>query len=468
MSLLTVLRAAATGAGGDGGDGAKPRFVVPDFDVRETRLANGLLLLTLEDHSAPIVSFQSFFAVGSADERPGVTGAAHFLEHLMFDGGRKYGPKEFDRRLEQAGGSSNAATTLDLTAYHEEFPPAALDLVLDLERDRMEGLALADVAFETELSTVREERRLHSEEDVDGAADELLYATAFLAHPYRWPTVGWMADLERLEKEEIRQFWRDYYRPERCTIVVVGDFETAAVLPKLRAAFSGLQRGTARLPPRTAEPPQRGERRIRLVRTAELPYVVMGWHAPAVRDPIWKALRAAQLVLSGIGSARLDTRLVSESALALNVSAGLDGAVDPGLLEIAVTAAPGHTADEVEQAARAEIEQLGRDGPTEDELVCVRANEAVNVLRDLETVHDRAYALGHAQRYLGDWRAAFTRATLLDDVTAAQVKAAVATLLVAQNLTVVTVVPVAPVGSAGPASTPRCAARAAAAPGFPK
>jgi zinc protease len=449
LAALTVggsgaARPPAALAGGGRPDSRRvdgPRFDVPHFDVKEHHLENGLVLLLLEDHSAPIVTFQTFFAVGSADERSGATGAAHFLEHLMFDGAEKYGPKEFDRRLEQAGGSSNAVTTLDLTAFHEEFPPEALDLVLDLERDRMQSLALADSAFDAELETVREERRLRSEEDIEGSADELLYATAFVAHPYRWPTVGWMADLERLQKEEIRQFWHDYYRPENCTVVVVGDFKAEALLPKLRAAFSGLKRGSARFPPRTSEPPQRGERRIRLEREAELPMVLMGWHAPAVRDPIWKSLRAAQLVLSGIGSARLDEKLVNDSGIALSANAALDGAVDPGLFEVSLTAAPGHTAEEVEQAARAEIEKLATDGPTADELVCARANETLNVLRELETVHDRAFALGHAQRYLGDWRAAFTRATLLDDVTAAQVQAAVATLLVPQNLTVVTIVP---------------------------
>jgi predicted Zn-dependent peptidase len=445
MALLIGLLAALAG-GVPAPPNAAPRpggarVELPKFDVQQHRLANGLLFLTLEDHSAPIVTFQAFFAVGSADERSGATGTAHFLEHLMFDGARKYGPKEFDRRLEQAGGTSNAVTTLDMTAFHEEFPPEALDLVLDLESDRMQSLALADVAFDNELETVREERRLRSDEDIEGSADELLYATAFVAHPYRWPTVGWMDDLERLQKEEIRQFWHDYYRPENCTIVVVGDFKTGELLQKLYAAFSGLKRGSARFPPRTLEPPQRGERRARLEREAELPLVLLGWHAPAVTDPIWKALRAAQLVLSGIGAARLDEKLVNDSGIALSANAALDGAIDPGLFEISLTAAPGHAAEEVEQAARAEVEKLAADGPTAEEMVCVRANETLNVLRELETVHDRAFALGHAQRYLGDWRKAFTRATLLDDVTAAQVQAAVATLLVPQNLTVVTVVP---------------------------
>jgi len=413
------------------------------FDVREHRLANGWRVLTLEDRSAPIVTFQSFWEVGSADERPGVTGAAHFLEHLMFDGAKKYGPKEFDRRLEQAGGSSNAFTSLDVTAYFEEFPPEALDLVLDLERDRMQHLALAEESFQAELSTVREERRFRSEDDVGGAAEELLYASAFLAHPYQWPTVGWMADLERLQTDEIRQFWRDHYKPESCTLVVVGDFDTAALLPKLERAFGDLPRGDAKFPPHTTEPAQRGERRVRLEREAELPYVLMGWHAPACREPEWKALRLATIVLSGMNSARLDLKLVHELGVAVDVRIGLDETVDPGLLTIGVTAAPGHEAAEVERLLRGEIARMAADGPTDDEIACARATASAQSLRQLETVNGRATALGLAQRFHGDWRVAFARANWLDDVTAEQVMAAVARHLAESNLTVVTVVPTA-------------------------
>jgi zinc protease len=416
---------------------------VPSFDVREHRLENGLRVLTLEDRSAPVVTFQSIWWVGSADERPGITGAAHFLEHLMFDGAKKYGPKEFDQKLEQQGGSSNAFTSFDVTAYFEEFPPAALDLVLDLERDRLRDLALAEVSFQMELSTVREERRLRSEDDVAGAAEELLYATAFAAHPYQWPTVGWMADLERLQTDEIRRFWRDHYKPERCALVVVGDFDTALLLPKLHEAFGTLPKGEAKFPPRTTEPPQRGERRARLEREAELPYVALGWHAPACREAEWKALRAALLVLDGINSARLETRLVHELGVAVAIRSSLDETADPGLFTLGITAAPGRTAEEVEQAARAEIAKLAADGPTEDELLCARAHEAAGSLRALETVNGRGLALGLALRFHGDWRAAFERARWLEEVSAAQVQQAVARHLAARNLTVVTVVPTA-------------------------
>jgi len=427
--------AALAAAGALAGDGT------PCFDVREHGLRNGLRILTLEDHSAPIVTFQSFWTVGAADERPGMTGAAHFLEHLMFDGARKYGPKEFDRRLEQAGGSSNAFTSADFTVYFEEFPPAALDLVLDLERDRWRHLALAEESFRSELSTVREERRLNHEDDAAGAAMELLHATAFTAHPYQWPVVGWMDDLERLPIAEIRQFWRDHYAPDRCTIVVAGDFDTAALLPKLERCFGGLPRAKRPRPPRTAEPPQRGERRARLEREVELPIVLLGWHAPACRDDEWKALRAAQLVLAGLHSSRLETRLVHELELAVHVEAGLSESADPGLFSVAITAAPGREVEAVERAARDEIAALARDGPTEDELRCARAREAVDALRDLETVRDRGIALGLAQLLHGDWRAALRRATSLDAIPAVRVKAAAAKHLVASNLTVVTVTP---------------------------
>jgi predicted Zn-dependent peptidase len=365
----------------------------------------------------------------------------------MFDGGRKYGPKEFDRLLEQAGGSSNAFTTQDVTAYFEEFPPEALDLVLDLERDRMLHLALAEESFQAELSTVREERRLGSEDDVAGAAEELLYATSFAAHPYQWPVIGWMADLERLQTDEIRRFWREHYKPEKCTLVVAGDFDTEELLPRLEESFGDLPRADASFPPHTAEPPQKGERRARLEREAELPAVLLGWRAPACRDREWKALRAAELVLSGINAARLETALVHELCVAVEAGARLDETLEPGLFMVRLTVAPGRAAEEAEQAARAEIARLAEGGPTDDELACARARESAEALRSLETVHGRAIALGLAQRLHGDWRAALERASWLDSVTKEDVRAA-AERLAPSRMTVVTVVPTPATGGA--------------------
>src|ERR671927_221010 len=169
-----------------------------DFAVQEHALDNGLQIRLLPDRGLPIATVYSFFRVGSRNERPGITGISHLFEHMMFNGSRKFGPKEFDRRLESAGGSSNAYTSNDLTAYYEDFAADALPVVLDLEADRMASLTIDDTSLARERDVVKEERRFRTDNDIDGMMDEALSALAFLAHPYRWPVVGWMPDLNRI------------------------------------------------------------------------------------------------------------------------------------------------------------------------------------------------------------------------------------------------------------------------------
>src|ERR1700694_4512292 len=192
-----------------------------DFPVEERSLPNGLQIRFLRDPSLPVATLYSFFRVGSRNERPGITGISHLFEHMMFNGSRKYGPKEFDRRLESAGGSSNAYTSSHLTLYHEEFAAEALPLVLDLEADRMAALTIDDDSLAREREVVKEERRFRTDNDLDGMMDEALGALAFLAPPYRWPIVGWMSDLNRITRADCESYFRTYYAPNNCTLVLV-------------------------------------------------------------------------------------------------------------------------------------------------------------------------------------------------------------------------------------------------------
>ena len=201
-----------------------------DFPVQEHALPNGLQIRLLQDRSLPVCTLYSFFRVGSRNERPGITGISHLFEHMMFNGSRKYGPKEFDRRLESAGGSSNAYTSNDLTAYYEDFASDALPLVLDLESDRMASLTIDDASLAREREVVKEERRFRTDNDIDGMMDEALGALTFLAHPYRWPVIGWMSDIEAISRPDCESYFRTYYAPNNCTLVLVGDFEPAAAL----------------------------------------------------------------------------------------------------------------------------------------------------------------------------------------------------------------------------------------------
>src|SRR5437588_8660479 len=171
-----------------------------DFPVEERSLGNGLQIRLLPDRSLPVCTLYSFFRVGSRNERPGITGISHLFEHMMFNGSKKYGPKEFDRRLEAAGGSSNVYTSNDLTAYYEDFASDALPLVLDLESDRMASLVIDDASLAREREVVKEERRFRTDNDIDGMMDEALGALAFFAHPYRCPVIEWMSDSDRISR----------------------------------------------------------------------------------------------------------------------------------------------------------------------------------------------------------------------------------------------------------------------------
>src|SRR5919199_5749176 len=232
-----------------------------DFPVEEHAPPNGLQIRLLQDRSLPVATLYSFFRVGSRNERPGITGISHLFEHMMFNGSKKYGPKEFDRRLESAGGTSNAYTSNDLTAYYEDFASEALPLVLDLEADRMASLTIDDASLAREREVVKEERRFRADNDLDGMMDEALSALSFLAHPYRWPVIGWMADIESIGRHDCEHYFRTYYAPNNCTLVLVGDFDPEGALKRIEQLYGGIRRGDALPPVPGGEPPQKGERR---------------------------------------------------------------------------------------------------------------------------------------------------------------------------------------------------------------
>src|SRR5437763_14876376 len=232
-----------------------------EFAVQEHALTNGLQIRLLPDRGLPIATLYSFVRVGSRNERPGITGISHLCEHMMFNGSKKYGPKEFDRRLEAAGGTSNAYTSTDITAYYEDFAAEALPLVLDLESDLMSSLVIDDDSLQREREVVKEERRFRNDNYRDGMMHESLSALAFQAHPYRWPVVGWMTDLSRITRADCERYFRTYYAPNNCTLVLVGDFDPAEALRNVEKLYARIPRGDSLPEVASGEPPQKGERR---------------------------------------------------------------------------------------------------------------------------------------------------------------------------------------------------------------
>ena len=220
-----------------------------ELPVVEETLPNGLQVLLHPDHSAPVVSSYIFYRSGSRNERHGETGIAHLFEHMMFNGGKKFGPGVFDDQIEGHGGSTNGYTMRDCTAYLNNFPSEALPLVLDLESDRMGNLALTTQNLEQERGIVMEERRLRIDDQVSGAMNEALYLHAFVQSPYRWNTVGFMSDLRAITLAEARAYFETYYAPNNATLVLAGDLEPAPTFALVRRYFAKIPR---RAPPAPA------------------------------------------------------------------------------------------------------------------------------------------------------------------------------------------------------------------------
>src|SRR5437879_101655 len=289
---------------------ASPASAAPPSPVTEVTLDNGLRVLVLEDHRNPIVTVQTWYRVGSRNEVPGKTGLAHFLEHLMFKGTPTHGKGQFARVVEQNGGQDNAFTSHDVTSYYVNIAADRVDMVLALEADRMRHLLLDPKEIESERQVVMEERRTRTEDDPDGLISEEMSSLAFKAHPYRWPIIGWMEDIKRINPAELRAFYDTYYQPNNAILVLVGDVKTPGVMERVRRLFGPIPRGRD-LPPVTAvEPPQIDERRVLVSKAgAQLPIVDLAWHVPNHESPDSAALELLSTILSEGRASRLYRKL---------------------------------------------------------------------------------------------------------------------------------------------------------------
>ncbi|MCS6774941.1 MAG: pitrilysin family protein [Chloroherpetonaceae bacterium] len=404
-------------------------------------LSNGLRVLALEDHTVPTVALHLLYRAGSRNERPGITGLSHLFEHMMFNGSARFPPGAFDALIEASGGTSNAFTTPDTTEYHEEFLPAALDVVLQLEADRMRALRLDRRNLEQERAIVKEERRVNTDNSLVGSMSELLWNTAFVAHPYRWDTIGFMKDLDAIRLEDARAYYRTYYAPNNAVLVLVGAFHTTDLLQKVRRYFGSIPRQPLPPPVVNSEPPQQGERRANLHRPAELPAVMIGYRVGTYRDPDAPALELLQGILSGGESGRLYRQLVYQDQIATEVWASNEARKDPGLFTFYAQARPGRTAAQLEQAIYAVLEDLIRNGVSPRELR--KAQNAVRVHFEQRRVTNSGLAalLAHYEANWGNWRQMYTFLSRCERVTPAQIRHVARRVFTERQRTVVTLIP---------------------------
>ena len=394
----------------------------------ESTLPNGMKLIVKEDRRAPSVVHMVWYKVGAMDEVDGTSGVAHLLEHMMFKGTRKVGPGEFNKRVSAAGGRDNAFTSYDYTAYFQQVPKEALPAMMALEADRMAHLQVSDEAFKKEIEVVKEERRLRTDDKARSLVIEQLMATAFQAHPYRRPIIGWMGDLENMTASDARDWYTRWYVPNNATLVVVGDVDHQAVFREAARTYGAVK--ARALPARKplVEPAQRGPRSTLVKAPAELPYVAMAWRVPTLRDVKadgdFYALQVLAAVLDGYDGARFAKNIVRGSRVAVTAGAGYDGSARGESLFI-VDGAPaeGKTVADVEAALRAEITRIQSDGVSEDELRRVKAQAVAGQVYKRDSLMGQAMEIGMDEMVGLSWKDDAYMLERIRAVTPAEVQA---------------------------------------------
>lgn len=409
--------------------------------VQRLTLPNGLVALALEDHSLPSVAYYTVFKVGSRNERPGITGISHLFEHMMFNGSARYKPKVFDQIIEAGGGYSNAFTDADTTEYQEEFSSGTLDAVIRLEADRMRALKLDTQNLEQERGIVKEERRVSTDNNVEGAMFEILYNTSYVAHPYHWDTIGFMKDIDAIRLEDAKEYFRLHYAPNNAVICVVGDFDAPKLFSAIRREYGDIPRQPAQKAVVLDEPVQQGERRVVYHKAAELPVVDIAYHIGSFHDPDDPVLDLLSVILTSGESSRLYRSLVRDKQIAASVSAFNASRSDPGLFTFSAQAQEGHTTAECEAAIYAELEQIRKEGVTERELQKARNLLTVPFLQRFQTNLGRAGLIAEYEANWGDWRKLYDVLPKHDRVTVADVKRAAGAYFSDRNRTVVTLIP---------------------------
>jgi len=374
-------------------------------EIKEYTLDNGLKVLIIEEHKAPVATFQVWYRVGSRNEPAGKSGISHLLEHMMFKGTSDYGPGVLSRIVQRNGGIDNAYTTKDYTAYFELLSADRISIPIDLESDRMQNLTFEPKEVSSERSVVMEERRLRYEDDPQNFLFEEVVASAFKVHPYQRPVIGWMSDIDSIERKDLYDYYKTYYSPDNAVIIIVGDVRAEMIIEKVKESFGDIPAATSpRRDITSVEPEQKGERRVLLKKEAELPSIIMAYHTPNFPHEDSFALDVLSMILSGGKSSRLYQSMVYDQKIALDVSADYSGFnKDPYLFFFSATAAPGSDINEVEKALYIQIEKIITDFPSEREIQKAKNQIESSFIMGQDSIYLQAMKYGIFEM-LGDWR----------------------------------------------------------------
>jgi len=410
----------------------------------EYMLANGLKIVVKEDHRSPVVISQIWYKAGSIDELNGTTGVAHVLEHMMFKGTKNISSGEFSKKIAAVGGRDNAFTSRDYTGYFQQLHKSKLALAMKLEADRMRNLILTEEEFAKEIKVVMEERRLRTDDQPHALVYEKMMSVAYQSHPYRRPIIGWMNDLENMTVGDAQEWYDRWYAPNNAVLVLVGDVDPKEVYSLAQKYYGEIEsRPIASLAVRKpqTEVTQAGIKRLQIKAPAQMPYLVMGYHAPVLHDANadWEpyALQMLVGVLDGNGSARLNKELVRNQQIASSINADYDSTGrGPGMFFLSGTPSEGRSAAELESAIRIEIERLIDAGVTEKELRRVRAQVLSGHVFQFDSMFYQAMQIGQLESVGLSYRDLDTIIKKLQAVTAKQVREVAIKYLIDDSLTV--------------------------------
>jgi zinc protease len=412
-----------------------------EYPVTTKTLKNGMKILVQPDHSIPNVALYTFYKIGSRNEHPGTTGLSHFFEHMMFNGAKKYGPGELDKAMESNGASNNAYTTRNVTVYQDWFPRSALELIFDIEADRIRDLSFDPKKIASEREVVASERRSSVDGQNEGVLDEQLWATAFIAHTYQWPVIGWMSDIESWTIEDLKHHFEMGYSPSNATMVVVGDVSPEEVFALAEKYLEPIPAHAPPPPVTTVEPEQLGERRLVVHKPAELPLVMMAYHVPPTNNPDFYALNILRSILFQGESSRMYQRLVDKDQIALDVGSESDNAFDPTLLVLYAQPKEGVDPQKCEKAIYDELDRMKSSPVSDQELEKAKNFRLAEFYRQVRTINGRANTIGTYEVFFGDHNKLFDAAKNYSAVSKEDVQRVAKEYFGANHRTVATLLP---------------------------
>jgi len=412
----------------------------PEIPVNEFKLDNGLKVLIIEDHSLPLVSYCTFYKVGTRNERKGITGISHFLEHMMFNGTKKYGPKIFDILIESNGGYSNACTSPDMTVYYQEFPKDVLDSIVELESDRMTNLVFEPVILESERKVILEERSSSIENYPPGKLEEELFSLAYEEHPYSWPVIGLREDIESISQEDLMNYYHSFYCPNNAVIVISGDIYSNDVLPIIKKFYEHippfeLNTNSLKLPS------IKKEKRKEISHKVEIPSFMSAYLCSSVKSKDIFVLDLIDTILAYGKSSRLYQKLIEEKSMAIKISVDFSWKLDPSLFIFYIQMSSNYSNYDGEEVIYEELNKIKKEGISIDELNKAKNIHIVDFLRSFKKNISRAHLIGQSEILFGDWKKIFSLIEEYMRITEDDVLEVINKYFFDENRTVVHMVP---------------------------